>query len=243
MGTPVTISIRDLESCDAVLDRAFEDLRDIDAKYSPFLPGSLVSQVNRGELMVGEHPDLEALAGLCRLYEAATDGVFTAWHGGAFDPSGLVKGWAIDRCCSLLEAAGARRYLVDAGGDVYARGGRADGEPWRVGIRHPIHPQDVVRVVVGFDLAVATSGTYQKGEHIWNRVVEAQPLLSFSVVGPDIVEADVFATAGFALGLAGLNLIESKAGFEAYAIDASLIARWTSGFDSRFDAGGQPRIG
>jgi thiamine biosynthesis lipoprotein len=235
MGMPVTISVSDEEVATAVVDRAFADVRTIDARFSPFLPDSLVSRVNRGALELNQVIDLRVVVNLCRLYESATSGVFTAWHDGRFDPSGLVKGWAIDRCCSILEGGGAQRYFVDAGGDVRARSGRRGREPWRIGIRHPVDRQEVVRVIVADDIAVATSGTYEKGDHIWNQVPSATPLLSFTVAGPDIVEADVFATAGFAMGLDGLNLIEAKPGFEAYGIDAGLMAHWTSGFDALCD--------
>jgi thiamine biosynthesis lipoprotein len=235
MGTDVTISVRDEEVAATALDRAFADLHEVDAKFSPFLGDSLVSQVNRGEIALNDALELRVVANLCRLYESATAGVFHAWHESRFDPSGLVKGWAIDRACTILDGAGGRSYFVEAGGDVRARGGRAPGEPWRIGIRHPVDRQEVVRVVVAEDIAVATSGTYEKGDHIWNRAATATPLLSFTVAGPDIVEADVFATAGFAMGLDGLNLVEAKPGFEAYAIDAALVAHWTSGFDALCD--------
>lgn len=227
---PVTVDVRTEGIDPRLLDHVFADLRRVDAKFSPFIPTSAVCRRNRGELADGGvDPELGQVIHLCRLYEAATQGVFSAWDGDHFDPSGLVKGWAIDRCCSILEAGGARSYFVDAGGDAVARGGRGDGEPWRIGIRNPVERDQVVRVVTGQDLAVATSGTYEKGEHIWNRA-PGSDLLSFTVVGRDIVEADVFATACFAMGLDGLEILEQRPGLEGYAIDAALVGRWTSGF-------------
>ena len=227
---PVTIDMRTEGISGDVLDAAYADLRHVDATFSPFQAASDVSRVNRGELSLEDAgAELRQVLDLCRLYESATEGAFTPWHEGVFDPSGLVKGWAIDRCGSILEAAGARRYFIDAGGDVLARGGRAPGEPWRIGIRHPVARDQVFRVVEGEDLAVATSGTYEKGDHIWNRAAGSD-LLSFTVVGRDIVEADVFATAGFALGLAGLDLLARRPGLEGLAVDARLVGHWTPGF-------------
>ena len=227
---PVTIDVRGVDPHPELLERAFAELRHIDAEFSPFIASSAVSRVNRGELRLEDaDAELRQVLDLCRLYEVATDGVFNPWHDGRFDPSGLVKGWAIDRCGSLLERAGARRYFVDAGGDVLARGGRAEGEPWRIGIRHPLERDRVFRVVEADDLAVATSGTYEKGDHIWNRA-EGADLLSFTVVGRDIVEADVFATACFAMGLAGLEFLGAHPGLEGLAVDAALVGHWTPGF-------------
>jgi thiamine biosynthesis lipoprotein len=79
---------------------------------------------------------------------------------------------------------------------------------------------------------VATSGTYERGSHIYDPHVgrPVGDLLSMTVIGPDIVEADVLATAAFAMGRRGLELIESMPHLEAYSIDAGLQGTWTSGF-------------
>ena len=105
--------------------------------------------------------------------------------------------------------------------------------PWRVGIRHPVERDKVARVVLAEDLAVATSGSYEKGDHIVNPYADrpAADLLSFTVVGPDILSADVYATAAFAMGEAGLEFIDGVAGYEGFAISRSLIVSWTAGFD------------
>jgi thiamine biosynthesis lipoprotein len=191
--------------------------------------------INRGDLLSDDAGQLVNQAiDLCRLYEHATDGYFSAWIGGRFDPSGLIKGWAIDRACSILDKNGYRDYYVDAGGDVQTHGRNANGGPWRVGIRHPIERDKVARVVLASGLAVATSGTYEKGEHILDphsgKPVNAW--LSFTVAGPDILQADVFATACFAMGIAGLDFVSQVAGYQAYAIDIHLRALYTSGFDA-----------
>jgi thiamine biosynthesis lipoprotein len=235
MGMPVTVDVRGAGVDAAALDEVFADLRRLDALFSPYRAGSEVSRIDRGELRPEEaSPEVRAVIDLCERYRRATGGWFSAWIDGRFDPSGLVKSWAMDRACGILERHGARDYLIDAGGDVVARGNRAADEPWRVGIRHPVQRDRLVRVVLAADMAVATSGTYEKGAHVRDPRTgqPATEVLSVTVVGADVVEADVHATAALAMGRAGLELVEALAGYEAYAIFPDLTASWTTGFDA-----------
>lgn len=237
MGMPVTIDVRAGADA-ALLEAAYADLRMIDAVFSPFRPDSAVSRINDGRLDIADAGPLMAeVLTLCDRFEATTRGYFSAWHDGRLDPSGLVKGWAIARACTLLDRAGCRDYFVDAGGDVRTRGHAGPGQPWRVGIRHPVERDKVARVVLATDLAVATSGTYEKGTHIRDPHTgqPAKELLSMTVVGPDIVVADVLATAAFAMGPDGLGLIAEHPGYEGLAIDRQLQGTSTSGFDSHCD--------
>ena len=235
MGMPVTVQVVDDKARSEAIDAVFDDFGLLDRTFSPYLQESAVSRINRGDLRSEDAGRLVNQAiDLCRLYEHATGGYFSAWIGGRFDPSGLIKGWAIDRACSILDRNGYHDYYVDAGGDVQTRGRNANGGPWRVGIRHPVERDKVARVVLASGLAVATSGTYEKGEHILDphsgKPVNAWQ--SFTVVGPDILQSDVFATACFAMGSAGLEFISHLAGYQAYAIDNYLRAHYTSGFDA-----------
>jgi thiamine biosynthesis lipoprotein len=198
-----------------------------------------VSRINRGELRLEDAGQLvNQVVNLSRLYEHATEGYFSSWIDGRLDPSGLVKGWAVDRACSILDRHGYADYFVDAGGDVQTRGRNVNGGPWRVGIRHPVERDKVARVVLASGLAVATSGTYEKGEHIRDPHTgkPANAWLSFTVVGSDILEADVFATACFAMGLSGLEFVARHVGYEAYAIDRQLGASYTTGFEHLCEA-------
>ena len=238
MGMPVTVDVRDAGDHGAVLDAIYADLRFIDGLFSPFKEDSVVSGINAGRSPSGvEEPMVAEVLELCRTYETETRGYFSAWHKGRLDPSGLVKGWALARAAATLEAHGLRHYFVDGAGDVFARGRPSPGERWRVGIRHPVERDKVARVVLATDLAVATSGTYEKGAHIYNPHT-GEPVTSFvsvTVLGPSILEADVFATASFAMGAAGLEFIATRDGYEAYAIDPDLRAHRTSGFDRYCD--------
>jgi len=235
MGMPVTVQVADRAAQAEALHRVFEDFSLLDRTFSPFRPESEVSRISRGELQADEAGELVNQANvLCRQYERATDGYFSAWIDGRFDPSGLVKGWAIDRASSILNSYGYQDFFVDAGGDVQTHGHNAEGGPWRVGVRHPVERDKVARVVLASGLAVATSGTYEKGDHIIDPHTgrPANALLSFTVVGPDILQADVYATAGFAMGSRGLEFVARSAGYEAFAIDLHLRAGSTPGFEA-----------
>lgn len=231
---PFTIDVPDATDA-ALFDSAFDRLRQIDRTFSPFLADSAVSRINAWTLSEADaEPDVRAVLRLCRDYQGATQGYFSAWNTGWLDPCGLVKGWAIARVCELIEAGGHRAYFVDGAGDVYARGERPAGGAWRVGIRHPIVRDRVVCVLSARDLAVATSGTYEKGPHIRDPHTgrAATALASITVVGADIVAADVYATAAFAMGRGALAFVEGIAGYEAFAIDAALQSACTSGFEA-----------
>jgi FAD:protein FMN transferase len=239
MGMPITVNVAREDVDPGALDEVFADFQHLDNVFSPFIETSEVSRIDRGDLAPEEAGELASqVIYLCRQYERATGGYFSAWIGGRFDPSGLVKGWAIDRACSILDRHGYRDFFVDAGGDVQTRGLSSAGQPWRVGVRHPVERDKLACVVLVSGSAVATSGTYEKGQHIIDPHTgePASNLLSFTVVGPDILQADVFATAAFAMGMAGLDFIRKTPGYEAFAIDRQLRAWSTPGFGALCEA-------
>ena len=202
MGMPVRVDVRGAVAAEA-LDEVFAWLRFVDATFSTYDPRSEICRLNRGELSrAAAHPEVRAVLERCEELRAATDGAFDARAPlpGALDPSGLVKGWAAERAAALLERSGARRFLVDAGGDVVLRGG-----PWRVGIRHPRLRGRLAAVLELHDAAVATSGEYERGRHIVDPRTGRPPTgaLSVTIVGPDLGTADAYATAAFAMGERG----------------------------------------
>ena len=235
MGMPITVDVRDDAATTDALDTVFSELRAIDELFSPFKETSAVSRINTGMLAPGDAPALVSeVLGLCRRFGALTHGYFDPWHHGRLDPSGLVKGWALARGAAILDALGYLNYFVDGAGDVRTRGSSGDGHAWRVGIRHPVERDKVARVVLAHDLAVATSGTYEKGTHIYDPHT-GRPVteyVSFTVVGPDILTADVFATAAFAMGREGLAFVAEQGGYEAFAITPDLEGISTRGFDA-----------
>jgi FAD:protein FMN transferase len=234
MGIPWTVTVRGAVA-DEVVDAVFAELRAIDAMFSTYIASSAVTRIRDGRLrMEDADPLVREVRDLCAEYAIGTNGYFSAWLDGRFDPTGLVKGWAIARAAALLDGSGCRDYFVDGAGDVLTRGDAAEGRPWRVGIRHPLQRARIVEVIRARGIAVATSGTYERGTHIRDphSGLPATDLLGITVVGPDIVAADAYATAAFAMGARGLDFIESVPGYEALAIDAALAGACTSGFDS-----------
>jgi thiamine biosynthesis lipoprotein len=214
MGMPVTIDVRDRFAAPGAIDSAFAWLRWVDRTFSTYRADSQVSRIARGELAPGDaHPLVrEVLAG-CEVLRRATAGYFDPCHSGTVDPTGLVKGWAVDRAARLL--GGAHRLYLDAGGDVLVRGGG-----WRVGIRHPRERGRLCAVLAADDLAVATSGAYERGPHIVDPHTGCAPsgVLSVSVIGPDLATADAYATAAFAMGEAGPAWTARLRGYEAMSV-------------------------
>src|SRR4051812_49966178 len=141
MGIPIGIDVRDRDPVD--VEAAFDWLRRVDATFSTYRDDSDISRLDRGELTLAEcRPEVDEVLTRCRVLERATDGFFSVRPAGRLDPSGLVKGWAVDGAAQRLAAAGAENFCINAGGDILARGRPAPDRLWRVGIRHPtsIHP-------------------------------------------------------------------------------------------------------
>lgn len=233
MGMPVTIEIvGDAEG--EAREAAFQYFQDVDARFSPYRPDSEVSALNRGELR--QKPvsaELAEVLSLAELTRHETMGYFDIRRpDGRVDPSGLVKGWAIRNAARRIEAFGYRNYCVEAGGDLQCSGHNEKGERWRVGIRNPFVADQIVKVLVPGNAGVATSGAYVRGRHIYDPRSgnpASEQIASMTVVGPDIYEADRFATAAFAMGPEGIAFIDSTAGLEGYAIDMNGIGTMTAG--------------
>ncbi|GAB2705255.1 FAD:protein FMN transferase [Kitasatospora kifunensis] len=198
MGTVFSFAVRDADPGQLdILGPALAELHRLDALFSPYLPHSELSRLARGELTTDQCDPLvgEALAH-CAAVATETGGWFTAHPGGRLDPSGWVKGWAIERASDLLLTAGYRHHSVTGGGDVQTRGEAAPGQPWRVGVADPTRAGFLAAVLAGQPsrtgqpsqtgqtgratgqtgqsdasertegFAVATSGTAERGEHI-----------------------------------------------------------------------------
>jgi thiamine biosynthesis lipoprotein len=203
MGTAVTVEIRDRVVPRQALERAFDWLRWVDRTFSTYDEASEISRLNAGELGLPEaHPLVRKVLARCDALRATTDGYFdaSAPMPGGVDPSGLVKGWAVDVAFAGLRRAGARALCIEAGGDVRVAGG-----PWRVGIRHPHQRGHVAAVVVLRSGAVATSGAYERGPHVIDPHSGRPPVgtLSVTIIDRTLAQADAHATAAFAMGPGG----------------------------------------
>ena len=134
-----------------------------------------------------------------------------------------MKGWAIRNAAAIIAASGARDFFVDAGGDIQSSGRNAAGKEWSVGIRNPFDAEEIIKVVYPRGRGIATSGTYVRGQHIYDPHAPGRPIVdivSLTVIGPDVLEADRFATAAFAMGRAGIFFIEETPGLEGYIVDS-----------------------
>lgn len=234
MGMPVTVEIVDAAASDSVMDEVFDYFQYVDEKFSTYKETSEISRLNRGDLEFAEaSEDMKLIFQLAEQTRRESNGYFDIHHNGKIDPSGIVKGWAIYNAAEILRNKGFENYYVDAGGDAQANGRNSRGEKWRVGIRNPFNTDEIVKVLSVTDCGVATSGTYVRGQHIYNPLDAGQEItdiLSLTVIGPDVYEADRFATAAFAMGRSGIDFIEYLPGFDGYMIDKDKQATYTTGF-------------
>lgn len=245
MGTTVSFHVAMPRPADAVVERALDDaiahLRDVDRRFSLYRPDSELSRLATGELAERDlSTDVRWVLGACDDLARATDGAFDARRhraDGIVDPSGFVKGWAVEDCAGRLDDAGARNWAVAAGGDIVASGEPVAGRPWRIGIRHPDDAAAIAAIVGLRRGAVATSGLYERPDHIRVPGSGAAPTAfrSVSVVGPSLAWADAYATAAFVMGERGLTWVAEHPGYHALAItgDGRLVS--TPGMD-RFRA-------
>jgi thiamine biosynthesis lipoprotein len=234
MGMPITVEIVG-DADGQVAASAFQYFCDVDARFSPYKADSELSLLNRGELADSQRSvEMDEVLALSELTRHETLGFFNIRRpDGLVDPSGLVKGWAIRNAARLVDATGHHSYCIEAGGDVQCRGRNEQGKRWRIGIRNPFAADEIVKVLVPGDAGVATSGTYVRGEHIYDPHAGEAPVddvASITVIGPDIYEADRFATAAFAMGRGGIDFIEDTTGLEGYSIGRDGVATMTSGF-------------
>jgi thiamine biosynthesis lipoprotein len=152
---------------------------------------------------------------------------------GPIDPSGFVKGWALERAAAILEHHGTSNFAINAGGDVLTRGRPEPDRDWTIGIQHPIRGDATAATVSGTDLSVATSGRYERGDHIIDprSAAPATRLLSASVVASDLGRADAYATAAMVLGDEAMDWLTTMPGIEAMIITPDRRVIKTEGFD------------
>jgi FAD:protein FMN transferase len=222
MGTTVSIDVRDPAVRPVALDAAVAVLDELEARFSTYRADSEISRIDRGELSLDDaHPDVREVLGACAVLRAESDGAFDAWRGGRLDPSGYVKGWAAERAADVLRGAGARDFAVNVGGDIVCSGEPAPGAPWRIGVRHPDDARRIVLVLGVRDGAVATSGLYERGEHVASAATGEVPARwrSVTVLAPDLATADAVATAALAMGEAGPDWAGRRPGCSVAALD------------------------
>lgn len=235
MGTVITIDVRDVDGAAEAIDAAVRWFHEVDDRFSTFHPDSEISRLGRGETQVDAcSPDVREVLALSDELRSRTHGCFDVRFGTTLDPSGVVKGWSVERAAAMLERRGARNFFINAGGDVVARGVPEPGRLWRLGIRHPDRADRVAAVLAITDLAVATSGFYERGEHIIDPRTGIAPagLLSMTIAGPSLTYADAYATAAFVMGAAGAEWVAGIDGYDALAITADRRVLSTAGMEA-----------
>jgi thiamine biosynthesis lipoprotein len=236
MGMPIVVDVRDEQVDDTVLDRVFDWFCWVDTTFSTYKDDSEISRLNRGELSLDDaHPDVVGVLDRCERLRLETGGYFDVRAGSPdiVDPSGLVKGWSVDRAAAMLDDAGLGNYAVNAAGDMRLRGRAVPELHWRVGIRHPLEQDRVARVLDTTNIAVATSGEYAQGAHIFDPHTRRPPggILSVTISGPELGTADAYATAAFAMGAQRATHWTARLrGYEALTILADGRVLSTPGF-------------
>ena len=234
MGMPITVEVVGATDATAI-DAVFGYFEEVDRRFSTYRSDSEITAINRGCLTPADFSkEMREVLALAEQTRRETDGFFDIRTGNGLDPSGIVKGWAIRNAAKIIADTSADDFFIDAGGDIQSAGKNPEGGDWSVGIRNPFDPTQIVKVVYPHGHGVATSGTYVRGQHIYNphaRDREIADIVSLTVIGPDVLEADRFATAAFAMGADGIYFIEQMPMLEGYVIDAQGCATLTSGFN------------
>jgi len=234
MGMPICVEIVDQVDISYLQD-TFDLFKQVDERYSPYKETSLVSKINNHQLAVKEYDrELEEILALCEQTKKDTNGYFDIVYDNRLDPSGLVKGWSIKLAADKLKSKGVKNFYIEAGGDVQVHGVNNSHDSWVVGIRNPFKVSEIVKAVKLDDKAIATSGNYLRGDHIYNPLTQkpaSNHIVSLSVIGPNILDADRYATAAFAMADEGIYFIDELEGFEAYQINQDAVAIMTKGFD------------
>ena len=233
MGMPITVEIIDNGNKQDLSD-IFNYFKKVDAKYSTYKESSEISKINNGHPKSKWSSEVKKVLDLCEQTKTDTNGYFDIEHNGKLDPSGLVKGWAIKNAADMLRKKKITNFYIEAGGDIQVGGHDFNNKPWTIGIRNPFNIDEIIKSVSVNTEGVATSGTYIRGQHIYNPhspKAKLHQVKSLTVIGPNIYEADRFATAAFAMGIEGISFIKTIKGLEAYMVTDNKMATYTNGFE------------
>lgn len=237
MGTPITVEVADENVPQKAFDEVFAYFEYIDKTFSTYKNDSEITKLNEGKVKMEDlSDDMKLVLKLSEETKRLTDGYFDITTlGGICDPSGLVKGWSNYNAAKILERYKIKNFYIETGGDIQVSGHNEKGEQWSIGIQNPFNTKrEIVKTIYLNKNGVATSGNYVRGQHIYDPVhwkYHIGDVVSITVIGPNVFEADRYATAAFAMGKEGIHFIEKLTNFEAYSIDKNGIATMTTGFD------------
>ncbi len=238
MGVPIIINIRDSEAKQEYFDEVFNYFTYVDEKFSTYKETSEITAINNRKIKIEDASDnMKLIFKLSEETKKLTNGYFDILgRDGKYDPSGIVKGWSIFNATNILRSRGVKNFTVEAGGDMEVSGKNDEDKLWCLGIQNPFSKKrEIIKKVYLTNKGMATSGTYVRGQHIYNpkdKSVIINDIVSLTVIGPNIYEADRFVTAAFAMGNDGINFIEQLDGFEGYVVDSKGVATMTTGFNN-----------
>ena len=227
MGTVASLHVHDdadQTSIEAGARAAFDELDRLEAMFSTFRADSEISRVNRGLLHLLDCPgEMIDVLDACTWLEHASGGAFCAHppeRPGLVDPAGFVKGWATERAGDVLGQAGLDAWCLTVGGDVQTHGRPTGGGRWLVAVADPLSPGEIVATLALDGGAIATSGTAERGAHLWDGRTgrRADALASMTVTGPHLAWVDALATAAFAMGPEGVDWVSCFDDHHALAI-------------------------
>ncbi|WP_353647448.1 FAD:protein FMN transferase [Nakamurella sp. A5-74] len=202
-------------------------LERVDRVFSTYRPVSDVIRVRAGTPVEDVDPDVALVLQLAATAHRITGGLFDVREGAELDPSGVVKGWATGAAFAD-SGLGAFPGYLNAGGDLAVNGG-----PWRIGIEHPADPTGLLTVLAVTGGAVATSGSAHRGSHLWDPRT-GQPVMNpwqATVVGPELVWADILATAAAVAGPETLDVTSWPADYEVLLCSSTGEVRTSRGFE------------
>lgn len=227
MGTVASVRVvgepLDPQAASEAIDDCLRELSELEARFSTYRTDSEVSRLRRGELAPGEaSPLLAEVASACEVWSRRTGGRFSAWFGGEFDPTGFVKGWAVERAARrhlapLCERPGVIAVGISVGGDLQLFRAPDQEWRWRIGISDPRRPGSLLATLELGHGAVATSGLAERGTHLVDPRSgrAAASVLSATVVADGLARADVWATAACIAGaddLSWIGVAETRSG-------------------------------
>jgi len=243
MGMPVSLALRGRHRDDDAARLAWEacvaELTEVDRVFSTYREDSVISQLSRGAIRLADCPaEVHEVLALGDRARVESGGAFDVRRPGpdgvpTLDPSGVVKGWAVERASAHLRALPDTDACLSAGGDMVCHVADAGRPPWRVGIEDPRDPQQLLATVAVRRGAVATSGTAHRGEHITDARTGAVPgaVASVTVVADDLTWADIDATAAYAMGADALAWLRGRPGRRGVVV-------WRNGRRDIFGGGG-----
>ena len=214
---PITVEVLGGHDLDVALAEVFALFHEVDETFSTYKPQSEISRMNRGEIADGEaSSEMMEVLDACDSLKRETSGFFDISRAGRIDPSGYVKGWAIYRAARLLDRRHITRYCINAGGDMQLRGEGPKNGPWVIGIANPFESAKFAKKLYLKNIAIATSGSYERGQHIYNpksgRLIEDP--VSLTVIGSTPIDYLDFASPepglGGKLGIDATNKIGAE---------------------------------